>query len=85
MTPLQFLVVHLLFAGRQSGAELRKALKDRGVDHGQSTFSRLMSRLLWQGFVQCDGPGRSAAGQVVRECSYAVTDLGVIAWHQTRQ
>ena len=85
LTPLQFLVVHLLFAGRQSSVELRKAIKDQGVRQGPAAFSRFMWRLAWQGFVERDQRVRPAAGHTVRECSYAVTDYGVMAWNQTRQ
>ena len=44
MTPLQFLLVRLLFDGRQSGTRLRERLGTAGVKVTRSAFSQLMDR-----------------------------------------
>jgi hypothetical protein len=46
LTPLQYLTLHLLFVGPQTGKQLRRALRALGVRQSRAAFSRLMSRLL---------------------------------------
>lgn len=46
MTSLQFLVVHLLFAGERSGKQLAADLAALGVRRSQPSISRLMQRMI---------------------------------------
>jgi hypothetical protein len=83
LTPLQFVVVQLLFGGPKTPGELRKALEELGVGQSLGSFSRLVRRLEWSQWldVAYEKPGR---GRRLRECRLAVTDLGLTGWNATR-
>ena len=80
LTPLQYLVLHLLFVGRQSGDELRHGLESLGVRQSRAAFSRLMMRLVDANYVDPQRATRSDSGQTVHYCCYEITDLGVFDW-----
>jgi hypothetical protein len=80
LTPLQYLVLHLLFVGRQSGDELRRALKNLGVRHSRAAFSRLMARLVEANYIDPQSATRSHNGQTVHYRCYEITDLGLFDW-----
>ena len=85
LTPLQFLVIRLLFQGERSGPQLRRGLAGLGVRRSPAAFSRLMQRLVWQVLVDCRQHTHRRGDTVVRDHRYRVTDLGVIAWKATRE
>jgi hypothetical protein len=85
ITPLQYLVLHLLFAGRRSGEQLRRDLRSLGVGQSRAAFSRLMDRLIEANYV-CPQPlARNDNGHTVYYRSYEVTDLGVLQWTAARK
>ncbi len=85
MTPLQFLVIRLLFAGQRSGPQLRRELAALGVRRSPPAFSRMMQRLESQVFVDCRHRCRRRGDATIRDCRYRVTDLGVIRWKAARE
>ncbi len=84
MTPLQFLVVQLLFDGRKTTGELRRELAARALPSSGPAMSKLMKRLVAAAFVEPGYQQRPGCEHTVRECRYRVTDLGVIFWKATR-
>ena len=84
LTPLQFVVVHLLFEGPRAPGEVREALRGLGLGQNPGAFSRLIRRLECGPFVEAvyDGPRPCGA---LRDCRLAVTDLGVALWKATRE
>ena len=85
LTPLQYLVLHLLFAGPQSGEQLRRASGD-----GTAADPPVV--------LPPDGPAdrcrlcRAGAGQPVEDngarihfCRYQITDLGLYDWNAARK
>ena len=85
LTALQYLVLNLLFVGRQSGDQLRGALRAMGVRQSRAAFCQLMARLIEANYVRSSSDKRSAAGQVVHYRFYEVTDLGVLGWTTARR
>jgi DNA-binding PadR family transcriptional regulator len=85
MSGLQFLVVQLLFAGPQSGAELRRAMKKAGVKIGPPSFSRLMRRMEETGYVYAQSEEGPSGCRLVCPRRFEVTDLGVGVWKQVRE
>ena len=85
LTPLQYLTLHLLFAGRQSGAELRHALRAMGVRHSRASFSRLIMRLVEANFVDPQTAVQRHGDQTFRQCLYEVTDFGLFVWLEARK
>ena len=81
---LQFVLLGLLRAGRQSGGDLRSELGELGLTRTGPTFYRLMGRLEEAGFV--DGWYEQAVveSQIHRERVYEITGKGVGAWDATR-
>ncbi len=84
MTPLQFLVVQLLFDGRKTTGELRRELAAGGLPSSATALGKLMKRLVAAAFVERRYRQRPGHGNTVCECRYQVTDLGVIHWKATR-
>jgi len=84
LTPLQFVVLHVLAGGSKRPAELRDALREVGIPRGLSAFARLIRRMEYGAWlvVQYDAPGRRC---VLAECQIAITDLGVAVWEATRK
>jgi hypothetical protein len=80
LTPLQYLVLNLLFVGRQSGDRLRRALRALGVRQSRAAFSRLMFRLMEANYVNPEQAVRSDNDQTVHYRCYEITDLGVFDW-----
>ena len=86
MSSLQFLVVQLLLAGPQSGAELRRMMQEAGAEIGPPSFSRLMRRMEETGYVHAQSTGGSSSGcRLVCPRRFEVTDLGVGVWKQVRE
>jgi len=85
LTPLQYLTLHLLFVGPQTGRQLRGGLRAMGVRHSGAAFSRLMTRLVAGNLVAPSVSTRTAGGQVVHENRYEITDLGVLDWTAARK
>jgi hypothetical protein len=85
LTPLQYLVLHLLFVGRQSGDELRRALRALGVRQSRAAFSRLMARLVDANYVDPRSAVRADAGQTIHFRCYEITDQGILDWTAARK
>jgi hypothetical protein len=85
MPPLQFLVVHLLFAGRQASHELRAKMLAEGVKISQPCFSRLIQRMEFAGYLRVRYETRTFGSRTIRECCLDVTDLGVGVWGRVRE
>jgi hypothetical protein len=85
LTPLQYLVLHLLFVGRQSGDQLRRSLKTLGVRQSRAAFSRLIARLVEANYIYPQWDTHCHDGQVVHHRCYEVTDLGVVDWIATHK
>jgi hypothetical protein len=84
VTPLQFLVVGLLFEGPQGGEELRRRISACGVPLSPPGFSRLVDRMERLGYLQifCQNGPRGCRRVFPRR--FEVTDLGVAIWTQAR-
>jgi len=80
LTPLQYLTLHLLFVGPQTGQQLRAALRAMGVRHSGAAFSRLMMRLVVGNLVTSDVASRTTDERTIHENRYEITDLGVVRW-----
>ena len=80
LTPLQYLTLHLLFVGPQSGQQLREALRALGVRQSRAAFSRLMMRMVVANHVVPRASTSLVGGQRVRQKLYEITDLGVFDW-----
>jgi hypothetical protein len=80
LTPLQYTLLHLLFAGPQSGDELRQALRALGVRQSVAAFSRLIARLVDANYIDPQPGKRSQNGQTVHFRRYEITDLGLFDW-----
>lgn len=85
MSSLQFLVLHLLFRGERTGKQLGEDLADHGVRRSQPTISRLVQRLVVEGYVDIEFRERIEGSQVLRERYYRVTDVGLAHWHATQE
>jgi len=85
LTPLQYLTLHLLFAGPQTGQQVRRSLRAMGVRHTRASFSRLMMRLVEANFVDPQTSIHRQGQQSVRQSVYEVTDLGVFVWLEARK
>jgi hypothetical protein len=85
MMPLQFLVVHILFDGRQSAYQVRKLLEAKGLRKNASSFSRLMSRLVREGYVHRQYRKGTKSDPGTRQCLYDVTTFGIAVWKLTQQ
>jgi DNA-binding PadR family transcriptional regulator len=85
MTSLQFLVLHLMFGGERSGTQLRDDLASLGVRRSHASVSRLVQRMIADGYLTIEQRERTEGCQVIRERYYSVTDVGVAHWHATRQ
>ena len=85
LTPLQYLVLHLLFVGEQSGNELRRGLRALGVRQSGAAFSRLMARLVDANYIDPQSGTHSVNGQMVHHRRYQITDLGLLDWTTARK
>ena len=85
LTPLQYLVLHLLFVGTQSGDDLRRTLRTFGVHQSPAAFSRLMARLVDANYIDPQPATRSDNGQTVHFRRYQITDLGLFDWNAARK
>jgi hypothetical protein len=85
LTPLQFLVISLLFTGPKSGAELRRLLKQMEIIISPSALSRLMTRLEWMQQIHRQYVMHAIADRNTRHCTFSVTDYGIKLWTQTRR
>jgi hypothetical protein len=56
LTPLQYLVLQLLFVGPQMGEQLRQMLRSLGVRQSRTAFSRMMMRLIVANYVSPHPP-----------------------------
>lgn len=85
MTPLQFVVVHLLFCGPKTAGELRRQLEPWAAARSSTAFSKLMRRMQAVAYVETEYLAEVVHGQTIRQCQYRVTDLGVMVFHATRE
>ena len=85
LTPLQYLVLHLLFVGPQTGVELRRTLRTLGVKQSGAAFSRLMMRLVDGNYVSPQVCSRRTVENTIRECRYEITDIAVFDWLEARK
>ncbi|MBN2474290.1 MAG: hypothetical protein JXB62_06765 [Pirellulales bacterium] len=85
LTPLQFLVLTLLFSGPRSGRVLRDRLGVWEAARTPTAFSNLMRRMVALAYVEPDYDTAIVNGHTVRQCIFRATDLGVMAWNATRQ
>jgi hypothetical protein len=85
LAPYPFVVLHLLFCGRQTGPDLRRTLAALGHARSAPSFSRTMTNLDRLGYVTARYVARPGNGQPIRELCYEVTDLGVLAWTNTQK
>ena len=84
MTPLQALVVNILFQGEQSSRQIRDELDFRGVAMKMPLVYRLLGRLELTEYVY----GRyrqyqTPDGQTIRERHYRASESGLEAWQKT--
>jgi hypothetical protein len=84
MTPLQALVVNVLFAGETTTRQLREELAFRGLPMPTHLLYRLLGRAELAGYIcgklrQWQLPD----GRTVREKHYRVTPHGLDAWNKT--
>lgn len=84
MSCLQFLVVQLLFAGPQSGAELRRKLNEAGAKLDPPAFSRLMRRMDEVGHAYPQSEDEPSGDRLLCPRRFEVTDLGVALWKEVR-
>ncbi len=85
LTPLQFLVLHLLFVGPQTGEQLRRMLRTYGVRQSRTAFSRMMMRLVVANYISAQVSTHRANEQTIRQCRYVITDLAVLDWMKTQK
>ena len=86
LTPLQYLALHLLFVGRQSGDELRRTLRLLGRAQSRTAFSHLMARLVESNHVDPQSAARTDGGHTVHSAAaYEITDQGVLDWTAARK
>jgi len=80
LTPLQYLVIWLLLAGRKSGRELRRELGSWGAGMSNAAFSQMMRRLQVAGLVRSDRVSEDSAGPPQRYCVYQARVKGLQRW-----
>ena len=85
LTPLQYLVLHLLFVGTQSGDQLRRTLQTLGIQQSPAAFSRLMARLVDANHIDSLPAARADNGQTIHFRRYQITDLGLSDWNAARK
>jgi DNA-binding PadR family transcriptional regulator len=84
LTPLQFLVLWLLFGGPRSGRSLRVELEAWGAGMGRSAFSQLMTRLVAAGLVHSRFVTHDNFGRPIRFCLYQAREDALGAWRAAR-
>lgn len=80
LTSLQYLVLHLLFAGPQTAKQLRQGLSELGVRQTTPSFHRMMIRLIMANLVFCERCKVQRNGQTFHHNRFQVTDFGVAEW-----
>jgi hypothetical protein len=85
LTPLQFLVLQLLFAGPQGGKDLRRKAKAAGAALSPPSFSRLMHRMNRLGYLQIHDVEEAERFRYVLPRRFELTDLGLALWRRTRE
>ncbi len=85
LTPLQYLVLHLLSIAIQSGSELRRTLRSLGVRQSRPAFSRLMMRLVDANYIDPQPASRCDNGQTIHFRRYQITDLGLFECNATHK
>ena len=85
VSPIQYLAIHALFAGKKDGCELRRVVEAVVGKMSRTAFSRLMVGLSRNDLVHATYRVETSSGQTVRRRRYAVTDYGVILWNRTRK
>jgi hypothetical protein len=85
LTPLQYLVLHFLFVGPQTGEQLRHMLRTMGVRQSRTAFSRLMMRLIVANYVSPQVCTHRANDQTIRQCRYEITNLAIFDWTEARK
>ena len=80
LSPLQFLMIRLLFAGPRTGKELRRLSRAEGVKLSPPSFSRLMQRMERLNYVYAQDEETASGRRYVCPRRFQVTDLGVAVW-----
>lgn len=84
MSPLQALVVNVLFAGEMTTRQLREELAFRGVPMPMHLLYRSLGRAELAGYICARlRQWQTPDGRTVREKHYRVTPLGLDAWNNT--
>jgi len=84
MTPLQALVISILFDGEKSGRDVRDELAFRGVEMPMPQVYRLLGRAELAGHLLAKHrQWQTADGRPVREKSYRVSRQGLDQWQKT--
>ncbi len=84
MTPLQALVVNILFEGERSSRQIQEELDFRGVPMKMPLVYRMLGRLelaeyVWARYRQYQTPD----GRTIRERHYRVSEAGLGEWRAT--
>ena len=85
LTPLQYLVVSLLFSGEKSTRQLRDALAALEIRARESAFHRVLQRMRLSLVVNVRRQELRVAGRAGSEYYYQVTDHGLALWQAARQ
>ena len=85
MTPLQALVISILFDGETSCRKIQSELAARNVEMEMTLVYRLLGRMKLAGYVQ----GRyhqyqTSDGRTIRERHYAVDEFGLAQWKKIK-
>lgn len=84
ISPLQFLILHLLEDGDKFGREVREKLAEAGERKSGPAFYQLMGRLEESGLVKGQYDQRVVDSQIIRERHYRITGDGSRAMNDTR-
>ncbi len=84
MTPLQALVVNILFQGERSSRQIQDELDFRGAPMKMPLVYRMLGRLelaeyVWARYRQYQTPD----GRTIRERHYRVSEAGLTEWRAT--
>ena len=84
LTPLQALVISILFDGEKSSRDLRDELAFRGVETQMPHVYRMLGRAELAGYLSAKyRQWQTADGRTVREKFYHVSHQGLDAWKNT--
>ena len=84
MTPLQALVISILFDGEKSSRDVRDELAFRGVEMPMTQVYRLLGRAELAGYLSAKyRQWQTADGRTVREKFYRASRQGLDQWQKT--